>query len=152
MGHTRTIRDAIVTDLQTITTANGYATTVRQVYTEPVGIEAHVFPFLELRPSEGGSSDSTELGSRGGESAQAFTVMGGIDSSTPLDDLMDLLDDVRNSIEKSTSTVCVLTDPPVIQATVQDWQLGPAGDEVAIGEREFTADIFVTYSYVRGSA
>ncbi len=149
---TKLLRDAIVVDLRAITTGNGFEVTVQKVYEEPIGIEKRIFPFLELRPDEGGSSESTELGSRGGESIQSFRVLGGTKSGAPLSDVMALFDSVRNAIEKPTSTVCTLASPKVITASIRDWQIGPTGDEVSIGEREFTADIFITYSYVRGSA
>ena len=149
---TELLRDAIVADANTITVANGFAITVQKVYAEPTGIEKRVFPFLEFRPDEGGSSESVELGSRGGESIQIFSVLGGCKSGTPLSDLMALLDSLRNAIEKPTSAVCALSSPNVITAAVQEWQVGPTGEEVSLGEREFSADIFVTYSYTRGSA
>lgn len=152
MSVTKSIRDAIVTDLETIQTTNDYALTVKKVYPEPTGIEKRIFPFLELRPDEGGSSESTELGSRGGESAQIFSVLGGVASGAPMTDVMALFDDVRNAIEKPTSSILALSSPNVITATVADWQIGPTGEDVSPGLREFTADIAITYSYTRGSA
>ena len=149
---TKLLRDAILADLGTISVANGYEITVAEVYSEPILTDQRTFPFLELVPSEGGESEDVELGARGGETRQTFRVRGGCSSGTPLTDLMALLDSVRNSIEKSTSSVCGLSSPKVITAAVTNWETTLADDAVAAGVREFVADIDVTYSYVRGSA
>lgn len=146
------LRDAIVADLESITAANGYPVTVNKVYPEPLAVQDRVFPFLELTPTEGGFGEGIELGSRGGASEQTFRVRGGVASGAPLDDVLVLLDSVRNSIEVITAAVNVLQSPKVISAVVTNWENTLTEDDIANGLREFTADIVCTYSYTRGSA
>ncbi|RMF18883.1 MAG: hypothetical protein D6760_13540 [Deltaproteobacteria bacterium] len=150
MAITQQIRDALVSDLQQITTGNGYSTTLVEVGREPKRITEARAPAVYIAPGEGGTSELETISSGMGSAVQRFTLQMIVRSATPNQDMDNLLDDVRNAIERSGSAVLALSD--VVTAAVTGWTETVTEPDIALDTYYREATVEVTYLYRRGSA
>lgn len=144
---TKSIRDALVADLNAVSS-------IARVTTEPVHQEAvkdSELPLAALVPEEGGTSEREELGAaaRTIGARQVFGVQLWVKSETPHDDAVNLLDDVRNQIENSTSNLCAVAE--VYQVTVLDWTNVLTTEEGAHFWHAVEVGIEVLYAYQVGN-
>lgn len=150
MGITKDIKDALISDLNGISTAAGYNTDVKQVSREPVPIDEARKPHIAILPGGGGDSDLEALGNREGIATQRYTLQLVVQSSTPNADMDNLLDDIRNAIEPSDGSVMGVTG--VEYAGLEDWS-EVVTDELTHGQVYYReATVAVRYVYTRGSA
>ena len=144
MARTLDIRDAIVNDL----VASGLFAT-GQVYTEPTTIDKTSPPCALIIPGGGGSTDPELSTQRTGDTAQDFIIQLVVKSSTPHDDVMNLLDGIRDQIEVTSSNVHGVTN--VQYADVSDWEevltAGDIGNLIGV----IQATVTVRYLYQKGS-
>ncbi len=154
---TRKLRDLLVQELERITTDNGFSTTVRRVYTRPVSMHAIVTPSVGIVPQEGGTIDVREGSVTTGEAQAVFTLRLAVQSSDPYDDAMNLLDDVRNAVERPDSLLCgtsIANDGySVWHSTIDSYEVTLPEDEGEMANmRVIDADVLLEYQYQRGSA
>jgi len=147
---TKTIRDAIVSDLQDISTANGYETDLVEVGTEPKRREEVRVPAVYLVPEQGGVAELETLSNGQGEAIQRIAVDCLVRSSTPHDDAIKLLDDVRNAVERSDGATLAVNGVESVQ--VVEWSEVMTSEDVGDQWGIITATIEVAYVYSRGSA
>jgi hypothetical protein len=149
VGMTNDVRSAIVADAEDITTGNGYSMTVVEVGVEPKPIELVKAPAIFLVPGEGGDSDPATLTNRKGVATQRVVLQLLVRSATPHADVENLLDDVRNVIERSDSNVGAL--PAVRKITVSEWTEVVTQGEIHNQWGLIEAVVTVEYLYTRGS-
>jgi len=147
---TKTIRDAIVSDLQDISTANGYETDLVEVGTEPKRREEVRAPAVYLVPEQGGVAELETLSNGQGAAIQRIAVDCFVRSSTPHDDAIKLLDDVRNAVERSDGATLAVNGVESVQ--VVEWSEVMTSEDVGDQWGIITATIEVAYVYSRGSA
>ncbi len=150
MAKTAQIKAALVDDLEQISTANGYTFTVAEVGTEPKRVDEARFPGLYLIPGAGGSANIEELGNRAGYATQRYGVQLFVRSTTPNTDMDNLLDDVRNAVERSAGNLMGISG--VEYAGVSQWsEVVTEGD---INEHVYYRELVVEirYEFTRGAA
>lgn len=142
MATSKTIRDAIITDL---TAVAGMVT----VSKEPQESRKVATPAAFVIPGGGGDSPGDALTNLTGQTVQDYVVQLIVRSNTPHDDLLDLLDLVRDRMEGSASTTQAL--PTVEIVAVSDWESIVTSEDIRnqMGFLELT--ITVRYLYTRGS-
>jgi hypothetical protein len=147
---TKRIRDAILLDLADITVANGFSTTLVEVGAEPKRIADSTLPCVFLTTGPGGRGEAYQLSNFAGHTTHQFVVQMMVRSSTPNADMDNLLDDVKNSVERSTSHVTALTE--VDDITVVDWTETTVSGDISNSTYYREATIQVSYVYSRGAA
>ena len=151
---TANIRDAVKSDLEDITTANGFSITVQTVSSEPLDVDTAQKPVIYVRPGTGGTADEDvadrTLGNRAAFGTQSFSLAVFVQSTTPLADLDALTDDIRNAIERTTSATMVLAG--VIDVIVTDWDETLAAADAVNNLFFRRINVSVGYEYTRGSA
>lgn len=153
---TRALRDALVADLQDIDGTGIFSTTVDTVYAEPTEMSRRSHPSATLMPIQGGIAEGTTLACRLGSATQRFTVEFAVRSSTPVNDVMDFLDDVRNAVERTTSNVktalSAISGASVLNFEVTEWEPALTGEDVSHETGLYRAEVVITYEYERGAA
>lgn len=149
VAFTKSLRDALVLDLQAINTTDGYDTAVAEVSAQPKPIAELSKPFIQFIPGSSGDSDIAALGNQSIESQQNFTLQIGVRAGD-LDAIDNLTDDVRNCIERDAGNLKTLAN--VYGVIVTSW------DEI-VTDRHSSGDIYlrtltvtVRYAYRNGSA
>lgn len=153
VGATTDMRDAVETDLNTISVANGYSTDVAKVYAEAIPENVRVYPCISLEPTEGGDTDPDEETERIIDAEQSFTMTAAVSGADIHTKAMNLLDDVRNALEKSTSAIMTFTqdDFTLLSVRVSDWDYEPTSEDVSNLQTQFVCIITIHYQYLRGS-
>lgn len=151
MAKTVLITDAIVSDLGDISTSNGFVTEVAEVSQEPK--TEILYPGLSLRPLGSGEADLETLTNRMGQAVQVYEVACHVKSSTPYSAMQNLFDDVRNSIERSSSAVLALGDAnyAVRDVVISEWSSTETSTDIDLYKASMTVTVEVTYTYNRGS-
>lgn len=150
MAITAQIRAAVIDDLKYISTANGFSATLSEVASEPKRIDDIRTPGVALTDSPGGGSQPEGLGNQKAAGTQRITVRMVVHSSTPCVDLDNLLDDVRNAVERSGSYCSAVSG--VYLVGVEEWTEVKTDREIS--EQFYTRDatIVVNYIWQRGAA
>ena len=150
MAITRSIKNALVSDLEHITEANGYSKTLAEAGLEPKDWDEAKYPAVYVIPDAGGSSELETLTNLKGEAEQAFTLQLVLKSANPNTDMDNFLDDVRNAIERSAGNLNTLAG--VEFAGITEWSevLTVRDEDYGLYYREAT--LTVRYLYTRGGA
>ena len=147
---TKAVTDAVKADLGHISVANGYDTDVAVLTTADEDITKVATPGIVWRPAGSGDSNPDHLTNRTSRAVQRFDVAL---SALSLDALNNLLDDVRNCIERNTAgaftgSTMTLATPKVMTAAVTSWDAAEyAGDRWIM-----KCNVEVVYDFARGSA
>ncbi len=151
MAQSRTLTDKVILDLKDISVANGFDTDVSVVDRRVVTFQSATVPHIEVRAGGSGplvDSDPEQLSVDLGAATHRNLLKLYIRDDKPEEKLDDLIDDVRNAIERKTSniqTVAQVWDATVVQATpfhtTEDLKDNWAGAELLIETR---------YEYERG--
>ena len=144
MASTDTIGDALITDLLTIAG-------IVQVSSEPRLHTEMAKPGACLMPGGGGTSDPFTLSNLRGNAEHRFVVRLFVSSSTPRQDLDNLMDAARNAIERSGSALAAVVSPAVDHATVVEWNDVSTDESVAQNTWIRDLTVAVHYLYSRGS-
>ena len=149
MALTKALKDALVADLETITTANGYDTEIGEVAREPKRFDDAISPGAYIMSG----AYSTEPANNTVNTNLAtidFLVQLLIKSDTPQADMDSFFDDARNAIEKLGSSLLGVTG--IVKIDVSDGTF--TYTEEGIHERVYTKEltIRVEFQYSRGSA
>ena len=147
---TKTIRDALISDLQQISTANGYGTDLVEVGTEPKPMSEARPPAVYLVPGQGGTAELETLSNMQGAAIQRITLDLLVRSATPHDDAVVLLDDVRNAIERSDGATLAVNGVESVQ--VVEWSEVMTSEDVGNAWGLVNVTVEVAYVYSRGSA
>lgn len=150
MSKTNALKDALITDLNDVTTANGYSQTVAEVSREPIRFDEVKVPHISIVPGDGGSAAPETLTNRIGAAEQEWTLQLVLRTTTPNEDMDDFLDDVRNVIERSTGNLG--STAGVILAAVSSWTGTITAEEIHQNTYYREATVSVQYEYTRGSA
>lgn len=150
MSITNTLKDALITDLNDITTANGFSKTVSEVSREPIRFDEAKVPHISIVPGDGGSAAAETLTNRIGAGEQEWTLQLVLRTTTPNEDMDDFLDDVRNAIERSTGNLGSASG--VILAGVTGWTGTITAEEIHENTYYREATVTVQYEFTRGSA
>lgn len=150
MAITRSIKSALVSDLEHITEANGYSKTLAEAGLDPKDWDEAKYPAVYVIPDAGGSSELETLSNLKGEAEQAFTLQLVLKSNTPNTDMDNFLDDVRNAVERSAGNLNALAG--VEFAGITEWSevLTVRDEDFGLYYREAT--LTVRYLYDRGGA
>lgn len=151
---TKAIRDALVVDMAAIDGTGIFVTTIAAAYKQPLALAERATPSSALVPNQGGQADNATIDGRRGEAAQVYTAEIVVKSSTPLDDVMDYLDDLRNAVERPTSSTRAASGDnwKVERVQVVEWEPVMTGADIANGYGIYHAQIEATYIYERGNA
>lgn len=148
MGKTLTLRDALVTDLNQITTGNGYAMTLVEVSREPKPPEELGTPGVAITGGRGGVSDAETLGNRDGLALQEFQLDLVVNEDNGDQALDNLLDAVRDAIERTGGAM--LTSPRVEMVTVTEWTESRTERGIHHNLHVRSATVEARYLYTRG--
>lgn len=152
MSITLTLRDAVVDDLGDINGAGIFVTdlTAGTIATVPTPDSMLSLPAAEVRPGEGGTTEDPEtLGCTDGMSEQDIIVELHVRSTTPYDAIANLVDDVRNAIERAGGNVRTVTG--VFFARVAAWEIKHLAEDHANQRGRATITVHVKYEYDAGS-
>lgn len=146
---TKTLRGALLLDLQSI---SGIVTTDKNPLDLKEAFERAPFAFI----SEAGSGEASPetLSNMRGEAVQTFTVVMGVKTRTDtLDALDDLLDDLRNSVERDAGNLraAVIANGGVEIVIVANWSDVNPGETIGEGRLFRTATVTAQYLYERGA-
>jgi len=142
MSRTLALRTLALADL-------GEIAGIAEVSSTPKPAEEIATPGIAITSGKGGVSEPETLTNRNGSARHEFRlelVVNEADADDAMDDLLDL---VRNVIERSTGHL--MTDPLVEMATVTEWD--EARTEQGIHKNVVVrgATVEVRYLYVRGA-
>lgn len=146
---TRALRDALVLDLQDIDGTGGFVTTLVEVGVEPKDVDKIVSPSVYLAPAETGEAEPLTIANVM-DGVQRYTVQSYVRSATPHADAQDLLDDIRNAVERSTSNLHQRAD--VLLSMVTGWSEVLTWGDIANQWGLIEVTVTVKYSYTVGSA
>ncbi len=149
MGTTRTLRDALMTDLNAITVVNGFNTDIASVSRVSVRHSEVDKPALAINAGPGGISELETLTNLRGLATQQFIVSIFTQGDTAETDLDDLTDDVRDAVERTTGTLQLTANVEMVAATEWSEDRTEEGVDGLTHVRELTVD--VRYLYTRGS-
>jgi len=151
MAKTALISTAILSDLSDISVSNGFSTDVAQITREPTADIK--YPGLSLRPLGSGNADLETLTNTMGQAVQLYEVVCHVRSSTPYAAIQNLLDDVRNSVERSSSAVHALGDADLAirDVVVSEWTGVETSTDIDMYKEQMSVTIEVSYTYNRGS-
>jgi hypothetical protein len=114
---TRSLREALLADLQQITIANGFKNTLADVTKYPKPIREMKAPCVSITEGGSGEAEIETIGNRQGLATQSFNLIAAVRSMDGPEAMDDLLDDIRNAIERTSSNLFDLA----IVATVDSW-------------------------------
>jgi hypothetical protein len=148
---TETIHAAIVSDLGDIDGTGIFTTTLA----EATGDQARRFDEMKhpaaIVFNGEGADDPETLGNKTREATQTYTIRLGIQSNTPQAGIRALLDDVRNSLQRSTgNTLTATASNNKVHDVTCTWTLPEADEGVHEGILTATIDVAVTYYYDSG--
>jgi hypothetical protein len=145
---TKNLRSALLADLGQITTANGYNTTLLEIGKYPKPLREARSPCVFITEGGGGESTLETIANKQGLASQSFSLIAAVQTADGPDAMDDLLDDIRNAIEKNNSSLYDLA----IVATVDTW------GEI-LTDRDVQGEIYwrpltvrCEYAYNRGTA
>jgi hypothetical protein len=142
MAKTRLLRDALATDLDTIAT-------LLEIAVEPKKASLLAIPGAMLAPGEGGQGERATMAPSHGGGIQIFVVDLVHRSNTPHDAIMDLLDEVRNTVEVGTSTLSSVSGVETVD--VISWEPTLTSEDIANQLAHIRVHIEVVYLYSKGS-
>ena len=153
MAVTKSLKDALVADCESITVANGFENTIGDVATDPEDATALALPALVIEGLADGEDDPATFGARMANATQRFTVVGLIRGDESGAALESLLDDLRNAVGRPTSNLkTALTSGNKVQhAIVSGWDEDEGSPRLKNEVHRFSAVVEVSYYYVRGS-
>lgn len=154
MAKTKALRNALIADLQDIDGEGLFVTdlTAGEITTEPKQRTFLRFPAVAIAPGERGASEEPDtLSGATGIAAQSFDLEVTVASETPHDAIQDLLDDIRNAMERKTgSNLCAVDG--VLFVVVDGWERDEEQDKQTAQQRAvIKVSVTVKYGYTRGS-
>jgi hypothetical protein len=145
MAITKTITDAVKADLDDISQANGFALDVARVTTDDDDIYKVPTPGIIWRPAGSGDSEKVSMGGKNATVQRYALEL----AARSIDDLHNLLDDVRNAVERSVADGGnTIATAGILKVMVGEW----TGYEYADNRWVMACMIDVTYDYLAGSA
>ncbi len=151
MSTTDTLRDALFDDLNGYT---AYTLRPRQILTLPTDESEFRKPAISLATGAGGRSEREELGPGTQLVVQQFNLVLWVDGNNPVQELDNLLDDVRNLLEVTTGTLISSNSSTygVEDVNVISWSEPLTGEGIAAGVYFRVVTVEVRYVHRRGSA
>jgi hypothetical protein len=149
MAKTKTLRDALKSDLEAINGTGIFTTTVATVGTEPVNVDTVAPPAAFLIPDRSGEGTPADVSDRVGKAVQLFTVQLYLQTETPNVDMLAFLDDVRNAVERSTANIGAVAG--VEWAGASNWSEVLTTEDLAVQRAFAEITVSVSYFYTRGA-
>ena len=151
VAFTKSIREAIITDLNVIDGTGIYTTNLAQVLREPTVLDRIVTPAAAVFGASG-SSQIDEISNNRRLSQQTYTVQLLVRGTDPHGQAENLLDDVRNAIERDGAAVAAVssTYAKVWRVNVSEWRESYTSEDVHDLYAIHEVDVSVEYMHVSG--
>lgn len=144
-GRTKTLRDALIADMQRIKAYDGFYTTVRDVHREPPPWQEMRKPCISVFATSHGSTESDSTCYR--KASHDFAIMAVINGD--VDAIDNFMDDIRNAVEHPDSNLNVAT--PDGEVAVTDWSEPEMDEDIKRDTYVRTAIVSVVYYYTEGA-
>lgn len=148
---TETIHAAIVSDLGDIDGTGIFTTTLGEATGDASKRWDEMKHPAAIVTSGDGEDDFETIGNKTRTATQSYTVVLGIQSDTPQAGIRALLDDVRNSLQRSTAaTLTASSSSNIVRDVNCRWSLPETDEATHEGILTATVEVVVSYHYTSG--